>query len=92
MGSTNYFVTGIKENALESSSVFLYPNPSQDILNIDIRNDLTLSGCKIYNQLGQLVLKSENRKELSIAELNPGLYELEVSTDKGSVRKKIVKE
>lgn len=92
MGSTNYFVVGINEITLESNAVKLYPNPSQGELNIDLQNGLNLLQCKIYNQLGELVLLSKAEHRVNISNLNAGLYSIEVLTDKGVLRKKIVKE
>ncbi|PBQ31462.1 hypothetical protein CNR22_06690 [Sphingobacteriaceae bacterium] len=92
MGSTNFFVTGIKETLLESDAIRLYPNPAQTSVTMQQRGDLKLIGCKIYNHSGELVLTNTSDQTISLAGLAAGLYHAEIHTDKGSVRKKIIKE
>lgn len=72
---------------LENFSVF--PNPATDILNITLENNLILDRVNIYNNLGQVVKTSQN-PIIDISTINPGIYYVEISTDKGKATKKII--
>ncbi|AXB55920.1 T9SS type A sorting domain-containing protein [Flavobacterium fluviale] len=72
---------------LSSSSV--YPNPSSDIVNIDLNQDLTLQKVNIYNTLGQLI-KTENSNSISVSSLSTGVYFFEIITDRGKETKTVL--
>lgn len=91
-GSTNFFVTGLKENVLENTAIHLYPNPVQTNLTLAILDNSTLKEIKMYNQLGELVLKSQEAENINVSALTKGIYMAEIFTDKGISRKKIIKE
>jgi len=63
----------------------IFPNPAKDILNIDGE----YSVIKIYNMLGELVLNVESQKTIDISQLNDGIFNLHVFTQKGCFVKKI---
>ena len=90
-GSSNYLVVGMKENTLNDADLVLYPNPMQNSLNIQLSGGISLTSTKIYNQLGELVL-SGNKNNIGVSSLSTGIYVAEIVTDKGIIRKKIVKE
>ncbi|WP_317899469.1 T9SS type A sorting domain-containing protein [Aurantibacillus circumpalustris] len=90
-GSANYIVVGLKENTLNNQDVILYPNPTQSSFGIHLNNGITLSSTKLYNHLGELVL-ADDKNVINFSELPTGIYIAEIVTDKGSIRKKIVKE
>ena len=68
----------------------LYPNPTSDILNINLQENLQLQKVSIYNLLGQLI-KSDVKQEINISELQTATYYVEVVTDKGKATKTIIK-
>lgn len=72
---------------LENFSVF--PNPATHILNITLENNLILDRVDVYNNLGQVVKTSQN-PIIDISTINPGIYYVEISTDKGKATKKII--
>ena len=68
----------------------LFPNPTHSIFNIYINEsefDIT-----IYDILGQMVLKSKNSKTINISNFKTGAYFVKISTNKGSLTKKIIKQ
>jgi len=91
-GSANYFITGLKENTLENSTISLYPNPSHTNFTIGLSNESILKEIKIYNQLGELVLNGAQASNIDVSGLTKGIYLVEIYTDKGVGRKKIIKE
>lgn len=81
------------------NSVNIYPNPAQDFLNIQF--DVIKSGnfnVEIYNTIGQRVVFEHlgfrgvgaNIQQLSLAELNPGIYFVKLNNGSDSVIRKII--
>ncbi len=83
--------TGVKENSLETVNVF--PNPANDILNINSVNKL--NSIKLYNTLGTVVYSNGNPNsslvQVDMSELKTGIYILKIFGEDGSVTKKIIK-
>ena len=72
-------------------SIKLYPNPVQNILNIDSEFD---GGYQMYDLNGRYVgkgniLLGENEVDTSL--LQSGLYFIKIGNDKGAVIKKVIK-
>ena len=69
-----------------------YPNPVTSILNVDL-GELKGESFKLYNTLGQLVLKQNitaQQEKLDIAKLERGVYMLNIYTDQGIANKRII--
>ena len=62
-------------------SVFTYPNPATDFINIESK--AKLSQVKIFNELGQLVLSTSNQTKIDISTLNQGVYYLKIKDENG---------
>lgn len=75
-------------NKFNSIKYNAYPNPSSDIITIEI--DDVISNVSIYNMVGAKVLNSTNN-QINISHLSNGTYIMEVKTDQGTGVKKIVK-
>lgn len=74
----------------------IFPNPTQDILNINTNSHNSIKSVKIYNTVGQLVFTKisyieENMVELDIASLNPGVYLALIDSEQGVLIEKIIK-
>ena len=91
-------VTSLYTNNTLSSSDFsqnnlevaLYPNPVNDLLNIETA--LELQSVEIYNIQGQKVLSS-NQKQINVSDLAAGMYMVRIQdTDNAIATKKIVKQ
>jgi len=80
----------IEENSISSSFV-VYPNPSNDIINISSKKNI--SQIIIYNEKGQSIFSLLNKDKIDISNLNKGLYFLKIIDKNGFVSiKKIIKE
>jgi len=80
---------GIGEYALGAKSVFAYPNPANDILNVRLQQD-GASEILVRNVLGQVVktisLKTaygEQQFTMDISDLKNGSYQMEVISEQG---------
>ncbi|RFN58693.1 DUF7619 domain-containing protein [Marixanthomonas ophiurae] len=79
------------EDFLLERLITLHPNPVSSTLQIQISNNLTFQEATIYSVLGkQLITTSE--KQINMEALSSGVYFVNVTTNKGSLIKKIVKQ
>lgn len=84
---------GIIESQTSSPSVFSYPNPSADILNIEIKNNFKIDDVLVYDVSGRKVLEQkENAAQLNIQSLEKGIYQLLITSEGKSYPGKFVKE
>ncbi len=78
-----------KEETIIANKIKMYPNPVKNILTIDA--NYTIIKIEIYNNLGQLILKS-TAKTIDVSNLKPGNYLVLLSTNEGNIRGKFLKE
>jgi trimeric autotransporter adhesin len=86
--------TGVVEAVKADFKIMLYPNPSQDVLNIKNEDLEDFKAVKLYNLQGELLKTGVfNGKEASInvQNLPPATYLLELSNDKQRAVKKFIK-
>ena len=83
-------ILSVEEFSL-SNNISIYPNPTSDIINIEVSNALTVRSLELYNIIGKQVIKSNKVTNLNLSQLNAGIYMLKVITDSGSLTKKIIK-
>ena len=78
------------ENA-SAEKISIYPNPFRDIIYIDSQDEL--SAFRITDETGLPVVKMSavNSKGLNLSGLNPGIYFLEITSEKKIIRRKIIK-
>jgi Leucine-rich repeat (LRR) protein len=71
----------------------LSPIPTKGVLNINTKQDITITSISIYNTLGQVVLVTSNPSNtIDVSNLTTGSYFIKVITDKGSSSGKFIKE
>ncbi|MEO6177977.1 MAG: T9SS type A sorting domain-containing protein [Flavobacterium circumlabens] len=86
---TNTATTKIEANLsnpdfLAAKTFVLYPNPVNDVLFIDKKEDIEIVSLTIYNLLGQVVLAYPNAKNLTsidVSKLSSGSYFMKVKSD-----------
>jgi len=85
------FVTSTQET-LDDSQVLLYPNPSNDHLNIEINaSDVDLQSIGLYDINGRLMkvfYTGSNQSRIDISGLSTGMYHLKMLSNKGLVATK----
>lgn len=92
-GSKNYFtVVGLDEQSSLAEHVQMYPNPFSDAVHVVSDAASAVKELRIISLDGREVLRSNSVVEVSLAHLPAGCYTAELYTDKGIVRKKILKE
>jgi hypothetical protein len=95
--TVNCNANGIKSNNLENENLILYPNPANDILNINLNFDLGIkfSKIEIINNLGQIIGEEEINFKNNIAliktnDLPSGVYTLKISYNGIAINKKFI--
>lgn len=75
---------GISENE-NNNKVQLYPNPANDILNIDFENNYKFKELSIINSLGQEIYKeniqSQTKLLINVANFDRGIYSITFNDD-----------
>jgi len=89
-GNPYNFTVGLKENSALENSIQLYPNPVKDVLNINTTSQL--QRVRIFTIDGKLQLESQNSTNIDVSHFQAGLYLIEMTTDKGVVTKRLIKE
>lgn len=88
------FVTSVPEKISENTIFNLYPNPSSDIITLNIDNinndDLTLN---IYNVNGTFVkseMLKQNNRQINIRDLSNGIYMVAIKSNEWTEIKKLI--
>lgn len=75
---------------LNKVSVKIYPNPIENILNIESAE--SINEFKIYSLDGKLILNEKaSKNQINLSELSPGAYFIEFKIDEYSSTYKFIK-
>jgi lysophospholipase L1-like esterase len=84
-------ITSLKENKREALSI--YPNPTNDLLHI-YSVDAGNSWIEMYNTTGQLIFTQQTNigiTDLSLNDLNEGIYFIRMVSENSQITRKIIK-
>lgn len=85
----------VKETTKELAKISVFPNPTSDILNVDVDNQ-EIKEIKIFNVLGKQVMvksaKEKSLKNINISQLSVGMYVIQIRTNTNSFTRKILKQ
>jgi len=83
----------INNPIFSETTILITPNPTQHYLTISSQTELTL--VEIFNSIGKVVKRissnGQNKIEVDIDELNPGLYIIKLTSKQAVVTEKIIK-
>ncbi len=85
--------TNLATTSFETVNVKMYPNPANNVLNIDSKSNI--ENVAIYNLLGQEVISVSVNKQstsLNIANLQTGVYVVKTSIDGKIASSRLIKE
>lgn len=71
---------------VDALKINIYPNPTEDFLKINLPKGASLKEIKIYNGLGQIVVKEAELTRdnlVNVSQLSKGIYILKLSTSEG---------
>jgi hypothetical protein len=88
-------VTSIAEQNEFLNAISLYPNPTIDVFDIELKTGIESFDVEIYNQLGS-VLKSSHltytdKATIDISDFSSGIYYVMIKTPMGSITKRVSK-
>ncbi len=80
-------------NNYELNTVSVYPNPTKGTVHFNALNNTSIEGIKIYNLQGSEIMAFEGYQEsIDVQNLSTGIYLLNIQTDKGISRHRLIKE
>lgn len=99
-GSQAYSLVASSTNGLGlnsrdfDNSIFIYPNPAQNVLNFDVKNDVILSEVSVNDISGKEIFKSTNAigNSVDVSNLSAGVYFITFKSDANSITKKFIKQ
>lgn len=80
--------TGLNDVLGGKATMSIYPNPVSDLLYIDVNEVKSVS---VYSLSGMLLKQLEEQNEVTVGDLSPGTYLIQVTTQTGSERMKFIK-
>ncbi|KOS05203.1 hypothetical protein AM493_03495 [Flavobacterium akiainvivens] len=101
-GTTDFYIDNVSlySGTLSTKSVqaltfSIYPNPAVDVITISNADSALVNGIQVADVNGRIVKSAKYdgiaTAQLSLADLNSGVYMVTVTSEKGAVTKKIVK-
>lgn len=87
---TGSSAAGVNENLL--SGVSLFPNPTNDVVNIQMPNGISVTNATITDVAGKVSNADLAGNTVNMSGYASGVYFLNIATDSGKVTKKIVKQ
>jgi hypothetical protein len=90
--TNNYIITSIHKKQLATSSIDIYPNPSNGIINFSSK--LKIDGLELYDNIGKLI-ESKNITTFQTnyampSGLSTGIYFLKFKSENEVITKKII--
>jgi hypothetical protein len=96
VGETEDYTINIVDNLslddFNQDQFSIYPNPSQNVVNIESKNNLNIESVKIFDLFGKLIIeKTQNTNQVSVENLSNGVYIVEVASEGIIFKKKLIK-
>ncbi|MFO0356084.1 MAG: T9SS type A sorting domain-containing protein [Sphingobacteriaceae bacterium] len=83
---------GLNENFLQKQTINLHPNPASNILKFDLANSAEVEEVHVLDVNGKTVKTLLNCKEISVSDIAPGIYFLQLKSDGQTYYSKFIKE
>jgi photosystem II stability/assembly factor-like uncharacterized protein len=75
----------------ENLKLSLFPNPTRDLVHIAKQEAFEIREIRLYDLNGQELMSENNKETINLRPFPDGIYIIEIKTDKGISRRKIVK-
>jgi uncharacterized repeat protein (TIGR01451 family) len=88
------FVNPLSNENFSLNTISIYPNPTNDILNINYgTSDINIKSVQIHDMLGKVVYQSQSKVEsIDLSNFNSGIYLLDLTTESNDkITKKLIK-
>lgn len=93
-GGANGITLGSTDFVLNDATVFLYPNPANDVLNYSFSKDVSLKSVVVTDVSGKRIFSNNSDlsvNQIDVSDLSSGIYFVTFSSEQGSFTKKFVK-
>ena len=85
-------VLSTQEAVFDYGKLKFYPNPSSGRIHIELVNNEIMQAVEVYSLIGKSIFQKENpSQQLDIGFLPQGIYIIEISTNNGIRRGKLIK-
>lgn len=96
VGETEDYTINIVDNLsiddFNQDQFSIYPNPAQNVINIESKDNLNIESVKIVDLSGKLIIeKTQNTNQVDIVNLSNGVYIVEVASEGRIYKKKLIK-
>jgi hypothetical protein len=86
-----YAICSVGIEEFDDSHFIIYPNPADDKLQISSLKNINIQSIAIFNQIGQRVFfERASTSFIDLSGFNSGIYLIEIVTNKGTYRKKLL--
>jgi hypothetical protein len=87
-------IAALSNPSFEFANYFnLYPNPTKNELNINLKLAVEINSIQIYNTIGQLVaVQTGNALKVDVSNLKTGNYFIKINTNEGFSSSQFIKE
>jgi uncharacterized repeat protein (TIGR01451 family) len=90
--TTSTTIRLLATNEFEEKNAFtIYPNPANEVLNIQSNKSQLISKVEIYNMMGQMMYRTEKTTPINVSGLPTGTYFVSIFSDKGKSTQKFIK-
>lgn len=89
--SKNSTMTLGNEDFALIEGIKLYPNPTSNILNLQLPEGVSIEKAVFYNSLGQIIKESKSETSWDVSSLPTGINYIKIYTDSGMKQMKFVK-
>ena len=95
LDTVNITLTSLSTNEFLSSKFLVYPNPANNVINFSNNANAIVSAVDVADLNGRIIKSikvNATEGQISVSDIAPGVYMMKITTDQGTVTKKIVKE
>lgn len=83
----------VQSSPISKNNLLVYPNPTNNYLYIEYLEEVYVENTTVYDNIGRIVFETEiSIKEIDLSSFSNGIYFLEIKTDQGFFREKIIKQ
>lgn len=81
---------GINELEISKNNIIVYPNPSGDIVNIQLPNNVIAENLEVIDVNGKIVAYTSNSNAIDLSAINKGVYFIRITNKEMVLQKPIV--
>ena len=88
-------IPGLRTNEFTSAAFTVFPNPIENVIYVSNDKNFSFNAISLTDVNGRIVkaetFKNVTNAEMNVADLAAGIYLMKITSDEGSITKKIIK-